>query len=328
MARNVVVCIPKLIKFKTSVTTFIMKKLTLYVLCMLLAGITLNSCKKDVSSIKTATATVSTITTGYYTYITVDKSDNIYGLQIADPTDTIYKITQTGEKSVFFITPTTTNADTIEHHPMQCLTTDSTGNVYTVIFNTAQGTADVLKISPTGVATVAYSSINMTLFQANAKIAFDGLGNFYYANSNTLYKISPAGSSSTILSSGFSSFTPDVYGNIYYANMGNSLQKISISGTTGSVASGKILGNVYDLGADIYGDVFISSVAGNDNPAIQILKKNDSVKTVISCPSGHLNGPVTTARISVALSQVTDAMGNLYFTQSDGFPFYIQKITF
>jgi hypothetical protein len=310
-----------------------MKKLTLYTLGMLLAVVLLNGCKKDVPSIRTTgadstTAKVSTIGTGYYSYITVDKSGNIYGLRIANPSDTIYKITQTGVKSLFYVTPTTTNADTIEHHPLQCLTTDSAGNVYTVSFNLAQGTADVIKIAPAATATVAYSNINMTLFQANAKIAFDGTGNFYYSNLNTLYKISVNGSSTIILSSGFTTYTPDVYGNIYYANLQKSVQEISTSGSTSGVAAGKILGNVYDLGADVYGDVFISSVASNGNPAIQMLKKNDSIKTVIFNPSGYLDGPVATARISLAMGQVTDATGNLYFIDEGGSQWYIRKITF
>ncbi len=305
-----------------------MKTIVYYVpviLGIIVMAFCINSCKKDPTSLQ-KTATVSTVATGYYTSITVDKSGNIYALRIQDP-DTIFRITQSGGKSVFYVPPTTIDHDTVEHHPMQCLTTDSAGNIYTIAFNGITH-PDVLKITPTGTATTLYTNISMAYFQANAKIALDAQGNLYYPGNNTLYKISPGGALSTVLTAQFVTFTPDVYGNIYYTNMQNSIQKLSTTGTTSTVGAGKILGDVYDLGADVYGDVFVSSTSDGGMLAIQKLNKNDSVKTVISCISGHADGPVNKAQISSAVSQVTDATGNLYFMDSGGIPWYIRKITF
>jgi len=315
-----------------------MKKLTLYTLSMLLAGILLNSCKKDVPSIKTTktdttTAKVSTIAYGNYQYITVDKSGNIYALRINSPADTIYKFTQAGVRSVFFVPPVTMNDDTAVTHVMNGLTTDSLGNIYTVVYNGIANNPNVFKIASDGTSTVAYSNINFTGELQSGKIAFDGPGNFYYTGNGTLYKISTGGATSQVAAS--TVFTPDVYGNIYYATNQTEVQKISPSGTvTTVVPQSKITGDIANMGSDVFGNVYISSFIDDSNSGISAsqvntatitkLKTNDSLKTVISTKQGYADGPISTAKIMLPLSLVTDAAGNLYFLDSGD----IRKITF
>jgi hypothetical protein len=309
-----------------------MKKLTLYVLCMLLAGITLNSCKKTVLPIKTATATptVSTIAYGSFSYITVDKSGNIYALLLKSPADTIYKFTPTGIKSMFFIPPVTMDDDTVVTHVMNCLTTDSLGNIYTIVGNGISNQQDVFKIAPDGTSAVAYNiNINGDYYE-HTRIALDVSGDFYYDANGLLYKIAPGGTVALVVTHPtVGVFTPDAYGNIYYQDNQQELQKMAPAGTVTTVVSASTIGGaIYDLGADVFGNVYLSYLSQSNAPIIGRLTQSDSLKTVISSAPGHVDGPVTTARITLATSEVTDAKGNLYFIDQSVTMPSIRKITF
>src|ERR1700761_2732987 len=110
-----------------------MKRTLLYLPALVMLSLLFwSSCKKDLVTHGSASA-VSTISTGGYAFdfITVDKSGNIYGLHHNIAGDTIYRITAGGAKTLFYTPAATTVNDTLQHHPMDCLTTDSTGNIYT-----------------------------------------------------------------------------------------------------------------------------------------------------------------------------------------------------
>jgi hypothetical protein len=314
-----------------------MKKTLVYLPAFIMLSLLfLGSCKRDVVTIpKKSGATVSTIALGNYNYITVDKSGNIYGLKPGFG-DTIYRITQSGVKSVFYVPPVTTQADTTVKFAMDCLATDSSDNIYTVLYNSTTALPNVIKISSTGSASVVYSGINLPLInegmEGSAKIAFDGLGNFYFGGYYGLYKIATSGTTSQISNLSNNVFTADSHGNVYYSNVAtaNVIQKVSASGTTTAIT---LTTHVFDMCGDVFGNVYISALTNANSAAttvcyIQKLKPNDSVTTILSSPLGHVDGPVATAQIWPAFSPATDASGNLYFSEVSYSPADIRKITF
>ena len=134
-----------------------MKKGTLYTLALLLLSVfIIDGCKKDFTLKKLNTLTdtaahhitISTMTTGYYNLVAPGGNGSVYILR--GYADTIYKVDSTGSKIVFYAAPAPSVADTTVNI-LTALTTDSSGNVYTLSFSSLA--AKILKISPAGSAT-------------------------------------------------------------------------------------------------------------------------------------------------------------------------------
>src|ERR1700748_496093 len=129
-----------------------MKKGTLHTLALLLLSVFfINGCKKDLALKKLNTLTdsaarhitVSTITTGYYNFVAPGGNGSVYILR--GNADTIYKVDSTGNKTVFYTPLAPTVTDTAVNI-LTALTTDSSGNVYTLSFSSLA--AKIIKINP------------------------------------------------------------------------------------------------------------------------------------------------------------------------------------
>ena len=326
-----------------------MKQKIIYTIASLLAvTFFLGGCKKDgfkKLSANDSTLTVSTLATGLYDYIAADNSGNIYALRLNLGADTIYKFDASGAKTFFYTAPTTTDHDTTVKHTMACLATDSLGNVYTINYSGGTYIPNVMKITPSGSASIVYSSITAYGGLQIQKIAVDGNGYFYFSDGHGIHTIFTNGNSELVVT-GVSTFAVDKKGDIFYPTT-NSSGQISINETfTGGASSVIIAGpgstqtsvtfnNVASLATDEYGDIFTGEVSGTNIATIHLLKYTaynsqntgwQSVTTIISSPFGHVDGPAATAKIGVPFSMVTDN-NSLYFSEVTGTPADIRKIS-
>lgn len=328
-----------------------MKQKIGYTIAALLAvTILLGGCKKDgfkKLSANDSTLTVSTLTTGLYDYIAADNSGNVYALHLNYGADTIYKFDASGNKTLFYTAPTTTDHDTVVKHTMACLSTDSLGNIYTINYSGGTYVPNVMKITSAGSASTVYSNITPYGGLQIQKIAVDGNGYFYFSDGHGIHTIFTNGNSELVVT-GVSTFAVDKKGDIFYPTT-NSSGQMSITETfTGGGASVIIAGpgstqtsvtfnNVSSLATDKYGDVFTGEVSGTNIATIHLLKYTaynpqktgwQSVNTIISSPFGHVDGPVATAKIGVPFSMTTDNNQSLYFSEVTGTPADIRNISF
>lgn len=309
-----------------------MKNKTIYGLALLLLSVLfLGSCKNDLPVIKkrvaaldTAKGVVSTIASGKYNYITVDKSGNLYALRVNfGGTDSIFKFDASGNKTLFYTPAPVTDHDTLVTNTLTCLATDSSGNIYTEDY-LGISSVNAIKISPAGSASILFTGLTYAGNYSYNKIAVDALGNFYFSDFRGLFKIAAGTSSPMLLIQNGNIFAVDKNGNVFYSKGQIDVEKLSTTGAeTVIVAPANITGYIYNMSCDVFGNVYVSS--GTDlNAIIQKINVRDSLTTVINAPFGHVDGPVATAKIGIGTSLTTDVSGNLYFTELSD----LRKITF
>jgi hypothetical protein len=310
-----------------------MKKKTIYMLAFLLiSAMFLGSCKKDFSlksriSSLDSLGTVSTFATGSFDYITTDKNGNVYALHKNYAADTIYKFNASGTKTLFYTPPVVMDDDTAVINTLANLTTDSAGNIYAINYN-GLFVPSVIKITPAGAASTIFSNITYGNGFQIQKIAIDASGNFYFNNNaGIVYKITPGGAISIILNTAYI-FTVDKNMNIIYSENWDDVEKITPQGVKSTLAGpGKILYAVTDITTDRHGNIFIGESIGNQ-AAIQKINTTDTLSKIISSTLGHVDGPIATAKIAAPFSLTIDALGNIYFSEINGTPADIRKITF
>ena len=310
-----------------------MKKGTLYTLAFLLLTVLfVAGCKKDFTLKKLNTLTdsaahhitVSTLTTGYYNLVAPGENGSVYILR--GYADTIYKADSAGNKTVFYTPPAPTLADTAVNM-LTALTTDSSGNVYTLSFSKLS--AKIIKISPAGPATtyidglVSYKDAGGII---NIKI--DNAGTIYFTNYNGIYKAVPGGAISQISTEQTASIAIDDAGNLIIAH-DNTVGKITPGGTETRIAGTGAYGStdgpdatatfniIHEIACDNKGNIFVSEVKNGDTNQIRVITNANKVYTLISSLTGHVDGPISTAKIGTPSFLVTDAASNLYFSEGN-----------
>lgn len=325
-----------------------MKKGTLYTLALLLLpALFMAGCKKDLAlkNLNTLTdsaahhITVSTMTTGYYSFVAPGGNGSVYILR--GYADTIYKVDSTGNKAVFYTPPAPTVADTAINI-LTALTTDSSGNVYTLSFSKLA--AKIIKISPAGSATTYIDNL-VSYKDAGGiiNIKIDNAGNIYFTNYNGIYKAIPGGTISQISTVQTASFAIDDAGDLIIAH-DNTIGKIPPGGTETIIAGTGAYGStdgpaatatfniIHEITCNNKGNIFVSEVKGGNTNQIRVITNTNKVYTLISSLTGHVDGPINIAKIGTPSFLVTDAAGNLYFSEgnNDGGSASndIRKITF
>ena len=317
-----------------------MKQLLLFAIVLLMLSLFFfTGCKKDgFVAPKIKDSTVTTIATGSYYYLATDNTGDVYTLGLG--ADTIYKFDAVSGKSRFYALPITTDHDTVVVSKLECLTSDSSGNIYTVNVNNA-GYANVLKISQSGSVSTIFSNINAKRGFRITNIA-SSKGNFYFSDGTGIYEIAP-GDTPVLLATSFSSdFAVDADGNVIYNtytyanNVGElNLNQVSPQGVISVIVAGLYnTGNSSVFDDDIATDKFGNIYAGILNNSFTLLKVSAAKKvtTIMTSAYGNIDGPLRTAKIGAAFNLVADPSGNIYFSQnnsSSGNPvFSLRKITF
>lgn len=325
-----------------------MKQKILFVCAALLApSFFFMSCNKDLpvfkkgstDSSKTVTlinaAKVSTIVSDYFQGVVTDKSGNIYALKNTG-TSTIYKVSASGQETAFYTPPAPTAQDT-STNTLNCLATDSLGNVYTVSTNNFTQLQSVLKIGPDG--SVITFIANLTQYVSNvnhylSKIMVDKDGNLYFAGYDGIHEVKPDATSALLVPGvGVNGFAIDKSGNVIYpvtngTTHTTTIEKMTPQGTQSNIGLPTTnFYNVTDIAADAFGDIYISTLAETLN-SIYVINTAGEQFTLISTPYGHADGPLATAKIYGPFYLSTDASGSLYFFDTSGPWNYIRKITF
>ncbi|WP_158991872.1 hypothetical protein [Mucilaginibacter sp. L196] len=317
-----------------------MKKILLFAVALLvLSTFFLTGCKKDGLSIKpkSTDSTVTTLATGSsYYYVTTDNSGNLYALGLGGTT--IYKYDIHNGKTPFYTLPQGTGNDTTVINRMECLTSDSLGNIYTLSVNNA-GTANVLKITTSGSASTIFSDINP---DKELPVQYIGTYNetFYFSTQAGIYKIASGGSPQFLISNVSANFAIDKNGNVIYATYAqpNNAGESSLSQISPQGVQSVIVANLYNTGntgnyvttivIDKFGDIY----AYITTSSFVLLKVNAAAKisTVMTGALGNVDGLFGAAEIGGAFNMVADPTGNIYFTQTnnDGSESYLRKITF
>jgi len=315
-----------------------MKKKISFVFSLALLSFFWMSCTKDLGgkkgqpvadSVKIASllqsATVSTIISDNFANFTVDKFGNMYGLKYN--TNTIYKISATGQETVFYTPPAPTQQDT-STNTLTCLATDSSANVYTVNLNNFSHIERVLKITPTGTASTFLDNVNQYLGTPNYyiyQIAIDKNGNTYLGDNSGIYKVTPDDKGSTVTTQQYGNcFAVDKNGNVICPM--NGITKISPTGTVTSLTPD--YGSASIVSTDVFGDVFIGINTGSGN-AIYLIDPLGKVHTLLSSStSSHVDGPIAIAKIAAPFHMGSDATGNFYFYETGDGINDIRKVTF
>jgi hypothetical protein len=327
-----------------------MKKETFYTLALtilfvlILFVFTVSGCKKELTAKKTtlsandSTAMVTTVTGGYYNFVAAGTGGNIYLLR--GYTDTIYKVDATGSKTTFYVPPAPTQADTA-NYMLNCLTTDSAGNVYTLSFSAL--TAKIIKINTSGVASTYIDNLDSyNNAGAYAEIKIDNTGNIYFSNYGGVFKITSAGVVSQITALQVV-ITLDNAGNIIVP-YNNAIRKLSATGTLSIIAGTGLYGdvdgpaataaftNIQSITCDNKGNTYVAE-SSNDGTInqIRVISGTGTVSTLLSNPNGHLDGNVSTAKIVTPACLAADAAANLYITEGTFVPGTVndvRKITF
>jgi hypothetical protein len=316
-----------------------MKNTLLFIAALfVLPTILLPGCKKDGLLVKSKStdSTVTTLATGSYYYITTDNSGDLYALAYGG--NTIYKYDGNSGKTAFYTLPQVTSNDTLAYNKIECLTSDSLGNIYTVNVNGA-GTANVLKITQSGVASTEFTDINP---DKKLQVQYTGIynGTFYFSNAAGIYKVVSGGNSQFLISNFSADFAIDKNGNVIYATytQSNNTGEISLNQISPQGVQSVIAANLYNTGTNsTFGTDIVTDKFGNiytyiTTSSFVLLKVNSAAKisTVMTGKIGNVDGPFGTAEIGGAFNMVADPTGNIYFTQgnNDLSEYYLRKITF
>jgi hypothetical protein len=316
----------------------LLKKVLLFAGLLMLSSFFLTSCKKDGLLVKSKStdSTVTTLATGSYYYVTTDNSGELYAL--GNGGNTIYKYDGNGGKTAFYTLPATASGDSTAFNKMQCLTSDSLGNIYTVNVN-GEGAANVLKITQSGSASTVFSNVNPDKV---LQVQYIGTNNgaFYFSTYAGIYKVAP-GAGPQLLANSFSpDFALDKNGNVIYATyiqLANTA-KISLNQITPQGGQSILAANIYSTGnTSVFGTNIVTDKLGNTyvyitTSSFTLLKINTAatVSTVMTGTIGNVDGTFKTAEIGGIYNMAADPSGNIYFTQGNGnlSDSYVRKITF
>jgi uncharacterized repeat protein (TIGR03803 family) len=239
--------------------------------------------------------------------LVIDSKGNVYGTTDAggaNNTGTVFKITPAGAYSVLHSFGPMGSGD--GRHPEAGLAIDGNGNLYgTTISGGANNGGTVFKIMPTGAYSVLYSfgsSISGDGSSPQSALVMDANGNLYgttsYGGANgsgTVFKITPAGSESTLYSfaiprAGLNSLAIDGNGNLYGTT--------NIGGTNGNGTVFKITpAGAYSV---LYSFGPLGSRDGNNPSAGLALDANGNLYGTTF--NGGANGTGTVFKITPSLT--------------------------
>lgn len=243
-----------------------------------------------------------------------------YGM-VLDSAGNVY-VANWGSSDVTKITPDGTSTVnwgpsgahvTTNSHPVG-IAIDAAGNLYTANQGNSGVGVNVSKITPAGVSTTDWASID----GVPCDIAIDGAGNIYTANwsSNSVTKITPAGSTTLAWATTGSNphgIAVDAAGNVYTANEYSSdVSKIAPNGTS-TVNWGPSGAHVttglhpYQVAVDAAGNVYTSNQLSDDVSRIT----SAGVSTVNWGPGGT---HVATGTVPQGIT--VDLAGNVYTANS------------
>lgn len=281
------------------------------------------------------------------TGIAIDQAGNIF---VADTGNgEIREITQ-GNVSTYAGQPTgqSGGSGATAFLAAQHLTADNLGNLY------VSDTCVVYKITSTG--NVAFFPGIAAAGTCPGGIKIDANGNLYtaYQSADTIQKIDPAGSISTIAGvSGQSgavdgsvlvdpgsfdgtNIALDAVGNVYVTSSDNTIHKITPTGTATILAGATMLvgasngsgpqaqfNNPQGIALDATGNMY---VADSNNNLIRRIGPDGTVSTIAGTPGavGSADGPAAGATFDDPTGVATDAAGNIYI--SDQRNYTIRKI--
>ena len=312
-----------------------MKKILIIPAAILMLLSTLAGCKKD-GALKpvTADSTVTTLATGAFSFVTTDNTGELYALGYGG--STIFKYDGHNGKIAFYTSPQVSSGDTTAVNKLECLTSDSLGNVYTVSVNDA-GVADILKITSSGAASTILSNVNSNnTYPIQCLATYNGT--FYFSNPDGIYKIVAGCAPQFLVSIINSSFAIDRNGNVIYTaySQANNNGQISLDEITPQGAQSVVVANLYTainsgitatVATDKLGNVCTYVTADS----FALLKTNSNAKTttLLSGVIGNVDGTFKTAKIAGVIDMVADPSGNIYFSQGSGLSANsVRKITF
>lgn len=288
----------------------------------------------------------------FYTpaHIAIDAADNLY---VSDGQNgLIRKITR---KAVV-----TTIANIVGWFPGDYvqplgLAVDAAGYIYVVATN-----SEILKISQTGVITVfagngtrgsADGIGGAASFNVPEDVALDAEGNLYVADfsNNKIRKISPEGVVTTFAGSGERGETDgkgaaasfdqptgiavDAAGNVYVAEVGNKIRKISPAGVVTTLAGSGAPGSADGVGAaasfyvpeglalDAKSNLYVVDYGNN---RIRKITPKGEVTTIAGSVYGFANGPGASAEFRAPYDVTVDHRGDLFV--ADAYNEMIRKI--
>lgn len=224
---------------------------------------------------------------------------------------------------------------------------DSSGNVYVA----DTGNNAIRKITPTGVVTTlagggAAGYLDGTgtgaSFNSPAGIAVDSSGNIFVVDTynQVIREITPSGVVSTFAGTAGVTGSADGTGtaaqfawpqglaidgsnNLYVADVNNhAVRKITPAGVVSTVASG--LGGVYAITVDSAGNIWLS----NGSATLTMITSSGVITYPAGSPAGttgHVDGTVAKATLSIAGGLVADASNNIYFADWNGYK--IRKVS-
>jgi len=317
----------------------LLKKILSFAGLLMLSSSFLTGCKKDGLLVKSKStdSTVTTLATGSaYYYITPDNNGNLYALGYGGTT--IYKYNGNSGKTAFYTLPEIASGDSTVVNKLECLTSDSLGNIYTVSVNNS-GVANVLKITQAGSASTIFSNIDANNGHQIQYIVSNN-GNFYFSDSNGIFKIAPEGSPEFLVSSISADFAVDKNGNVLYVTYTslNNIGEVNLNQVSAQGVKSALVPDLYNTGTNAgFGTDIVTDKFGNiyayvtTNPFV-LLKINTAAKvsTVMIGTIGNVDGTFKTAEIGGAYNMVADPTGNIYFSQgnNDFSESYLRKITF
>lgn len=336
-----------------------MKKQCFILGMVLLLGGT--SCLKDFpwSGKTTQKVTVSTFAgsgvAGYADGIGTSASFNIPGSVAIDAADNLY-VSDRVNSVIRKITPqavvtTFANVGGPFHGQLvwpMGLAIDAAGYIYVAATN-----SDILKITPAGVVTVlagngtrgaADGMGDAASFNVPEDVAVDAAGNVYVADfsNNKIRKITPEGLVTTFAGSGArgqqdgmgaaatfdqpTGITVDAARNVYVAEVGDKIRKISPDGMVTTLAGSGISGSADGLGtaASFYvpeglglDAAFNLYVTDYGNNRIRKITPKGEVTTIAGSVYGFANGPGATAEFRAPYDVAVDHRGNIFVADTE-----------